>query len=128
MAILIPNLSLFSPSNLQDEAKTNLRSIFTTQVAYFGDYYTYAGGGTCFQDLGWSPAGDTIYTYYCGGGVIPPTKRGVAPCPGVKDLAATSGFAFTVMAAGNIDRDPTCDVWIMNDAKVLTHVVNDIGA
>jgi len=126
-AIAIPDFLKFCAPAKQSEAKTNLGAIFTTQVSYFGEYGTYAGGKDCFARLGWSPEGETKYTYHCGGDTINPTRRGVAPTACLAYPPVSSKRAFTVCASGNIDHDATVDEWIMNDAKVLTNVVNDIG-
>jgi hypothetical protein len=108
---------------LSHEAKMHLGAMFTTQVAYFGECNTYAGGENCFEDMAWAPEGDNIYSYYCGHDVIRNTKGYVCPVPDVEHGISDTGF--TVMAVGNIDNDPDCDVWTMNDAKVLRNVVVD---
>jgi hypothetical protein len=41
------------------------------------------------------------------------------------DLSAASARGFTIMASGNIDKDETCDVWMMNDAGKIEHVIDD---
>jgi hypothetical protein len=137
----------------QAEAKTNLGAIFTCQVAYYGEYNTYAGGRNCFEDLGWSPEGETKFNYYCGDEVIFCTQPGCDRClsaklPGGKankqggaldasgtphseteilDGARSTADAFTVYAVGNIDGDPNCDVWSMRDDKSLINDHNDVA-
>jgi len=130
-AIAIPDFLKFQARAKQSEAKTNLGAIFTTQVSYFGEYNSYAGGADCFIVLGWGPEGETLYNYECDGMAdnIPPTKGD--PDPPVVACAilvsATTQFEFTMCASGNIDRDITQDEWVMNDAKVLTNTNNDVG-
>jgi len=109
----------------QSEAKTNLGAMFTVQVAYFGEYNTYSGGENCFANGGWSPEGDTRYSYYCGDDVIYCTKPGCDLCSGADIEPEVSQTGFTVYAVGNIDRDSVCDVWTMNDTKMMVNVVND---
>jgi len=127
-AIAIPDFLKFcGRGHGQSEAKTNLGAIFTTQVSYFGEYGTYAGGKDCFARLGWSPEGETKYTYHCGEDAINPTKKGTTPTTCSVTAQATAPYAFTVCASGNVDRDATIDEWVMNDAKVLTNTNNDGG-
>jgi type IV pilus assembly protein PilA len=68
----------------QAEAKTNLGAIFTTQVAYYGENSTYAGGKYCFELMGWEPEGDTRFNYYCGDEVIYCNRAGCDRCLNTK--------------------------------------------
>ena len=129
-AVAIPNFMMFQSKAKQSEAKTNLSSIFTAQVSYFAETNVYAqpGGGkgkSCFDIIQWSPEGTTDYTYYCGDDKIPCNKPGCDPCPGTKNLSKTAKDSFVLMAVGNIDRDPTCDVWTIDDQRELNNVTND---
>jgi Tfp pilus assembly protein PilE len=124
LVIVMPNIDTFDdPKARQSEAKHNLGEIFTAQVAYFAYNHTYAGGEKCFRDLVWALEGDNLYAYYCGDDHIENKKGTRCPVPGVEHGISDSGF--TIMAVGNVDEDPECDVWIINDAKVLTNVVVD---
>jgi len=130
-AIAIPDFLKFQARAKCSESKTNLGAIFTTQVAYFGEHGTYAGSEECFKLLGWSPEGATIYNYICDSSVIRCNKKG---CEEIYPPFATDGTGagsakdgFTIMAVGNIDRDETLDVWIINDAKKIGNVVNDVA-
>jgi type IV pilus assembly protein PilA len=130
-AIAIPDFLKFSAKAKQAEAKVNLGALFTMQVAYFGETSAYAQpgngkGASCFDKLKWTPEGDTAYTYYCGDDMIPCTKPGCTPCPNFQNESAVGDTSFTLMAVGNVDRDSTCDVWIINDAKELRNVSNDV--
>ena len=141
-AIAIPDFLKFQARAKQSEAKTNLGAIFTTQVAYFGEYSTYAGrpgdssgdGTACFADLGWGPEGDTLYTYYCGDDTenIECSKQNCAVTTCVDNTGGALAYqtnrdSFTVCAAGNIDRDSTTDTWSMRDSKFLKNDWNDVG-
>ena len=138
-AIAIPDFLKFQARAKQSEAKGNLGAIFTTQVAYFGEYNTYGGrigatagdGDGCFSDLGWGPEGDTLYNYYCGanGEYIECSKKG---CAQAQTCLAAAGLLtqrdqFTNCAAGNVDRDSTIDTWSMRDSKFLKNDWNDVG-
>ena len=127
-AIAIPDFLRFQAKAKQSEAKTNLGAIFTTQVAYFGEANTYAGGTNCFNLLAWGPEGDNMYSYFCGTGgedVISNPRKGTDASGQDPSDVATSDIAFTVGAAGNVDNDTTFDEWTMHDAKVLNNVVQD---
>jgi len=114
----------------QSEAKTNLGAIFTTQVAYFGERNTYAGGPEAFSIMSWSPMGQPRYSYFCGEQVMANVRGpAVALRPGgdwpypVKPASSATGF--TCLAVGNIDNDPALDVWVMSDSKQLVNLEND---
>jgi len=137
----------------QSEAKMNLGAIFTCQVAYYAENNTYAGGKNCFENIGWAPAGDTKYNYYCGDEVIFCNRPGCDRClstklpggeankPGgamdatgaghseteILDGARSTRDAFTVYAVGNVDGDTHCDVWSIRDNKWLINDHNDVG-
>ena len=134
-AIAIPDFLKFQARAKQSEAKTNLGAIFTTQVAYFGEYNTYGGrveaadGGGCWADLGWGPEGDTIYTYWCESSTfINPTKPGTTQQACVNETALVTQGAFTACASGNVDNEATImDTWSMRDSKNLRNDQNDVG-
>jgi type IV pilus assembly protein PilA len=131
-AIAIPNFLKFKGKAMQSEAKVNLGGLFTSQIAYYGENAYYAAptgvkGQSCFDQIGWTPEGSTVYTYYCGTDKIPCNKPGCDPCSNVKDLSEIGEDSFTLMAVGNIDRDKSCDVWTINDTKELVNVHNDFS-
>lgn len=122
-AIAIPDFLRFQAKASCSGLKTNLGAIFTAQAAYFEEHGRYAGGENCFELLEWKAFGTPAYSYYCGEDVIKNQKGYECPPQDVEHGVSESGF--TIMAAGNIDSDPTCDVWTINDAKVIKNVVND---
>ncbi|HUT54253.1 MAG TPA: hypothetical protein VM658_12770 [bacterium] len=106
----------------QEEAKQNLRAIFTTEVAYFGENNTFSPR---FIDVAWSPEGQTRYAYFLPGDSIQPTltmpwhlPEGLSP--------ELNGHSFTAMAVSNIDCDPTPDVWTVDDSYHIKNVINDV--
>lgn len=121
---IVPKLSLYTlDENRNNEAKNNLRSLYYFQIVYFEEYGRYGGGVTCFTDIAWGPAGMNWYSYYCGDQVIKNLKGDDCPPPTVPH--GVTETSFTVVAVSNIDSDPECDVWTMNDAKVLKNIVRD---
>ena len=130
-AIAIPDFLHFCGKGKQSEAKTNLGAIFTTQISYFAEHHTYAGGPNAFKLLNWEPEGQNMYAYACGDEYLP-NKKGdmsyanvIPPWPaGVRPASSKTGF--TCMAVGNIDNDTNLDIWSINDAKELVNQMNDI--
>ncbi len=130
-AIAIPNFMTYQAKSKQSEAKGNLAGIYTSEVAYFGDNNTYNDN---FGAIGFVVAstGSQRYSYninsqtlqgtsfttcstFSGGGV----SAGLTGAP-------PSATGFTAAAAGNIDGDTTCDLWVINDIKGMLNPVNDV--
>lgn len=136
-AIAIPNFMTYQAKARQSEAKVNLGGIFTTATSYFAENNTFstATGDT----LGYKPAGSSKYALYYGGtaaaNTITPSFSAVGtPCnavaPSVAPVPAgsTAGVTgFTAGAIGNIDSDPVCDEWEINDVRSLTNTNNDVA-
>lgn len=101
-AIAIPNFLRYQARTKQTEARTNLGIIFSAQITYFGEHDLFASS---VGDLGWIPIGTTRYAYSMTGG---------------------SSTHFTARATGNIDNDPTIDVWEINHEKDLRVLTNDV--
>lgn len=131
-AFTLPASQQYDVKAIQSEAKSNLASIFTHQVAYFGEHGTYAGGTDAFDDLtDWMPEGKTRYAYYLGDDVIAPTKakHEILYKPGenwpFSIMPEVTDTTFRAMAIGNIDEDKCPDVWVINEKKVLINILND---
>jgi len=106
---------------VEDQPVANLGAIFTAEIAHFGERNTYA---TTFDEIGWAPAGNNLYTYYLPDDVVPSASGQTYPLPsGVEPVA---GDSLRVVAVGNIDNDDTLDVWTINNMKQLINVVNDV--
>ena len=101
-AIAIPNFLRYQAKTKQSEAKTNLGSIFTSQVTYFGEEDTYASS---IANLGWAPEGTTRYAY---------------------SITTASATLFSSEARGQIDTDTQLDVWIIDHTRQLTNTSNDV--
>ena len=101
-AIAIPNFLRYQAKTKQSEAKTNLSSIFTTQISYFGEEDTFA---PTLGVLGWEPEGETRYAY---------------------TMVGNTQTLFSAQAVGNIDTDNTNDMWKIDEQKVLTNPTNDV--
>ncbi|HUT53745.1 MAG TPA: hypothetical protein VM658_10155 [bacterium] len=102
-----------------------LGEIYDAQKEYFLKHHTYASGENCFALLGWHPYIGRFHSFYCDTDKIL-CNRCKEECV-TTNLSAVSARGFTIMASGNVDNDPGCDVWTMNDAKVIEHVVDDVA-
>lgn len=115
----------YGATNEQLEAVKNLRSLCAAQSQYFSKHGAYAGGPNCFADLNWRPAGETIYTYWCGSDVIFPTKPRTAAHKCLINKAVSFHDTYTICVAGNIDRDDAVDTWSLRDNKTVNRDWND---
>ena len=102
-AIAIPNFMRYQAKSKQSEAKVNLRSIYTTQNTYFGEYDTYTAD---FDLLGWEAEGQARYEY---------------------SVTVANSSHYTAQARGNIDTDTTIDAWEINEVLILRNVTNDVS-
>lgn len=105
----------------------DLASTFSAQKKYHQDHDVYASHTSdkkCFELLGWKPSrGHIAYSYYCDTDKLQNNIEKSCPEPEIIPVSADS---FTIVAVGNIDSDPTCDVWTINDDEVIKHIVNDV--
>jgi len=143
-AIAIPNYLQFQSMAKQAEAKSNLGGIFTNEQAYWGEHskYTSVLSQTGFSIL-------TRARYYDFTITHPTTIVGTPPVctfpadawygkngnpgdgPPVGSEVAFNGIpgattnAFTAVAEGNVDDDPTFDAWEITSEGKLRSVSDD---
>ncbi len=125
-ALAIPNFMSYQAKARQTEAKVGLGGIFTAATAYYAVNLTYTVAS--FSQLDYAPVGSPIYTFNYGGITIN-SGSSASTCPGttwVGPSPALSSASFTAGARGNIDSDPTCDEWTIDDLRNLTNTVNDV--
>jgi len=133
-AIAIPNFMTYQAKARQAEVKAVLGGIFIAATTVM-----YAQNGTyVITDIGqlaFAPTGTPRYSYWFAVSgppgtptVIPGGSTATAPCNVNSAPAgvAASGSGFTAGARGNIDSDPTCDDWLIDDNKILTNTSNDV--
>ena len=120
--IAIPNFLRYQARAKQTEAKSNLVAIHTGEIAYFAENNGYLDD---FNAIGFAVSGASQRYYYelgnANSGTLP------AGCT-ASTLDTVSATGFIAVAIGNIDGDATCDVWTINEQKVLTNVVNDVSS
>jgi|WetSurSiteA1Bulk_404760.scaffolds.fasta_scaffold08386_2 type IV pilus assembly protein PilA len=103
-AIAIPNFLRYQAKSKQSEAKANLGAIFTSEVSYSSERDTYTDRG----NLDWAPTGTTRYAY---------------------SVTTATTTLFTAQATCSfIDRDGTVDTWTIDQARVLSNVINDVNS
>lgn len=130
--IAIPRFLAYQAKTRQTEAKVGLGGIHTSAMSYFAEGNTYVVSPLAL--LGFQLAGASQYDFYYGGTApslkITPVSGGAsAPCdvaPTAVPLPDMSVSGFTASAIGNVDSDPTCDEWAINDARILTNGRNDV--
>lgn len=129
-ALAIPDFMKMIAKTKQSEAKTNLGAIYTAQIAYFAENQTYAGKTTstadAFELIGWHPESEKVinYAYILDEAVL--TGPRVNLPSGVPSGIASTRTSFTAIAAGNIDGDPSIDIWTIDEAKDLENTSNDV--
>ena len=120
--IAIPKFMTYQAKAKQTEAKNNLVAIHTAEIAYFAENNGYTDD---FNAIGFAVSGTSQRYYY----EIGKASLGTLP-PGctASTLDRASQNEFLAVAIGNIDGDSTCDVWSINQEKVLTNVTNDVSS
>ena len=120
--IAIPSFMSYQAKTKQVEAKNNLVAIHTGEVAYFAENNGYIDD---FNAIGFGITGSTQRYYYelgkASAGTLPPGCTASA-------LDKVSDSTFVAVAIGNIDGDSTCDVWTIDQDKVLKNVTNDVSS
>lgn len=104
-AIAIPNFLRYQAKAKQSEARGNLSAIYTSQVVFHSESTngTYASATT---SLDWQAQGSSQrYTY---------------------SITTATSTGFVATATGNIDNDPTADIWTIDQDKTLLNPTNDV--
>ena len=139
-AIAIPNFLAYQSKSKQSEAKVSLGAIFTSVVAFQAEsnpttFDPALQGG--ITRIGWAPSGNPRYSFWYGVGGTPTRlapltgpQAAVAGCnanaANAVNPPASSQTGFTAGANGQIDQDPQCDEWSMNDIRFLNNDANDV--
>ena len=97
------------------EARQNLRAIYTAQVSYFSDYGHFARS---FKELEWSPPPRAKYLYLL-------SAQGLSGFSNQPIQAFVEKDRFLILAIGNIDDDPTLDIWSVNQEKEIIRLIDD---
>lgn len=119
--IAIPNFLKYQARAKQSEAKNNLVALHASEIAYFAEKNKYVDD---FNAIGFAVTGSSQLYYY----ELGDSSAGTLP-PGctASTLDNVSDTGFTAVATANIDGDPTCDVWTIDEKKTLLNVTNDVA-
>ncbi len=120
-----------------EEAKETFFGLPRAMHEYKAKHGTYEVSDIKQLDLPPGYFNSRRYTYWYAVNGIPakfPTTSDVKVLPGPCDVTTpptsvkveASATGFTAAAKGNLDDDPTCDEWSINDAMVLTNTINDV--
>lgn len=130
-AVAISNYLTYQAKTRQAEVKAVLGGAFiSATIAALNQNGTYVI--TDISQLGFSPSGTPKYSYwYDVSGTptaIPGSSTDTSPCNVTiaPSGVAASATGFTMGARGNIDNDPACDEWLINDRKILTNTSDDV--
>lgn len=120
--IAIPKFMSYQAKAKQTEAKNNLVAIHTGEIAYFAENNGYTDD---LNAIGFGITGSSQRYFY----KIGKSSVGTLP-PGCTESALdkVSPTEFVAVAIGNIDGDTTCDVWTIDQDKVLKNVTNDVSS
>ncbi len=107
----------------RSEAKSNLHSIYVLQQNCFTERATYCG---TFEVLNFEPTGANRYAYFLPGDRLPAKKGGPYRLPpGIRPEVNEKGYI--VVAVGNIDSDPSLDVWTVDEKNSVRNMINDVN-
>ena len=125
-AIAIPNFIKFQARSKQSECKTNLKAAFFAEKAYFAEKSQYSADPAV---VGFSPEKGNRYLYAFGNELTAAIPADDHRFPEIsnQDLIAAipadlalgvqgtcPDCSITIACAGNVDRDPTLDVWTIS--------------
>ena len=150
-SLALPNYQRFSAKAKQSEAKVTLSSLYSSERAFYSEWNTYS---TLFQAVGHRPTGDLRYEHgwfsffppapsYPNGYVGPTSgdSNATAYCanplsgcrllvtpipPGFLVGAGMTQHTFEAIARGDIDGDPSIDIWRIDNNKALTQLFDDV--
>ncbi|MBI5577181.1 MAG: prepilin-type N-terminal cleavage/methylation domain-containing protein [Deltaproteobacteria bacterium] len=119
----------FIVKSRRSEVRYNLEGIYKAELSWYGEYNYFSDS---FSTIRWQPEGVCQYTYFLGGAEykgkdILANPEPTAPSPPIVP-ATVAGSSFTAKAWGNIDNDPTFDVWHINDVKDMQNTVDDLSS
>ena len=99
--IVVPTYTMLRKRAQATEAKLMLTSLHKLQFAYHAEKDTYTAD---MGDLGFSLLGDERYNYA---------------------VTSASASAYSASASANLDRDPSLDIWVVDETGILQHTGAD---
>jgi len=105
-----------------EEARWNLVVFSQAQTIYYTHNRMFA---TSFEDLGYELRNQKYYAYFLGPDkVYQPKDKTFKLPPNIEPYAGDSGYKFC--AVGQLDDDPTLDVWCIEPMTPPFHEINDL--
>ena len=147
-AIAIPNFMKFQAKSKQSEAKTNLKSLYTAQKAFFGEKDKYV---TNFETVGFQPEGGNRFSYgleadcaiaqavdarTAADGCIGQDAARFPNAPDHTDPIAVGvqpsqadcpSCDFNASAVGNVDNDTNADTWAITSSTTAVDLEGECG-
>lgn len=127
-ALLVPNLMNFEKRAKQSEAKNNLMAIFTAKNVCYQIEKSYINCGFANVKL----PKQKRYTYWSGQqnqaplhANLPPNTNHCTALPKTSIKPIETRDTFLAVAVGQLDRDPECDVWTIDQNGLLKNQSND---
>lgn len=120
-AIAVPNFMMFLAKTKRSEVKYNLEAIYKCEISHFGEYNAFSNS---FDTIRWSPEGKIYYYTFTMGAEYSGLSLATNPMPGGFAYGANA-TSFTALSWGNIDNDPTVDVWYINDKRDMVNVATN---
>jgi type IV pilus assembly protein PilA len=121
-AIAIPNYLKFVSKTRRAEVKYNLEAIYKAEVSWYGESNVFDSD---FATIRWKPVGSIYYYTFSLGAGTEGLSVAANPMPAAAVPFANDN-AFAAYGWGNIDSDPTIDVWHIDDRKSLVNDADDL--
>ncbi|MDR3647424.1 MAG: prepilin-type N-terminal cleavage/methylation domain-containing protein [Candidatus Babeliales bacterium] len=122
--IAVPNFMKYVSKAKRSEVYLHLGAIYAAQKAYWAEHGTYSSSLT---DLGWSPDGETNYTYGFPGSADVNHKIGKLKAPASElGIAKADKDSFVAAAVADIDGDGKLDIITVNEKREIKIVSDDL--
>lgn len=123
--IAVPNFMKYVSKAKRSEVYLNLGAIYMAEKAYWAENGTYSSS---LKDLGWSPDGETNYTYGFPGVQDVNYKIGKLKAPAFElGIAKADKDSFIAAAVADIDSDGKLDILTINDKREIKIVSDDLA-
>jgi hypothetical protein len=110
-AIAIPNFLKFQARSKQSECKTNLKSAYLAEKAYFGEHEAFT---TDPEAAGFAPMKGRYQYIFTDGAEAAELPTSVRDEVGL--MGKCPDCSITIACAGNVDNDETLDIWTISTA------------
>lgn len=123
--VAVPKFMSMSAKAKTSEVKANLGTIANLASAYRAEN-DLKGYDCADSKCGWAADGLTLYTYHFSSTVKVPATKVTEECVAKTLKPSMSKDTFIVGGSGQIDSDPACDEWQIDEKKDLKPVYDDV--